>query len=409
MTDVTPLIRLTAYARTSTDDQQNPDESLRWQLSRANALVVGRAEIVSVTHDTDVSRSVPWPRRPAAARLIAQLANPARGWSGIVVGEPQRAFGSAGQVQNILPQLAHWGVQLWVPEVGGPVDPDSEAHDLLMSLFGGLSKAERNRLRVRVRTAMKAMAPEGRFLGGRPPYGYRLDRTGVAHPNPEKARQGIELTNLVVHPETAKVVEQIYSWRVEGIGFRTIAARLTEQGVPCPSAADRERNPHRHGRAWSVGAVRAIVINPKYKGQGTYGRYRKVERLYDVNEPAAGNVTRMTPAPTSEVIETDGTVPPIVSEPLWRRAQPDRSPVTPGPRPDRSQATRYALRGLLICAQCGRRMQGHSVKRRSNAQRLGYQCTYRGDYPGDENHPRSLFVAEDRLLPAIDGWLSDLS
>jgi site-specific DNA recombinase len=231
----------------------------------------------------------------------------------------------------------------------------------------------------------------------------------VAHPNPEKARQGIELTNLVVHPETAKVVEQIFSWRVEGIGFRTIAARLTEQGVPCPSAADRERNPHRHGRTWSVSAVRAIVINPKYKGQGTYGRYRKVERLYDVNDPAAGNVTRMTPAPTAEVIETDGIVAAIVSESHWHRAQPNRSPVTPGPRPDRSQATRYALRGLLICAQCGRRMQGHTVKRRSSARRLGYQCTYRGDYPGDENHPQSLFVAEDRILPAVDGWLSELT
>ena len=49
-------------------------------------------------------------------------------------------------------------MQLWVPEVGGPVDPDSEAHDLLVSMFGGLSRAERNRLRVRVRTAMMAMA-----------------------------------------------------------------------------------------------------------------------------------------------------------------------------------------------------------------------------------------------------------
>jgi hypothetical protein len=43
-----------------------------------------------------------------------------------------------------------------------------------MSMFGGLSPAQRNRLRVRVRTAMKAMAPEGRrYLGGRPRYGYR--------------------------------------------------------------------------------------------------------------------------------------------------------------------------------------------------------------------------------------------
>ena len=178
MTPSEPLIPLTAYCRTSTDDQQNPEESLRWQLSRASALIVGRAQIVSVTHDTDVSRSVPWPRRPEAAQLIAQLPNAARGWTGIVVGEPQRAFGSAGQVQNILPELAHWGVQLWVPEVGGPVDPESEAHDLLISLFGGLSKAERNRLRVRVRTSVKAMAPEGRYLGGRP-LGHRRTPTRV--------------------------------------------------------------------------------------------------------------------------------------------------------------------------------------------------------------------------------------
>ncbi len=336
--------------------------------------MAGRAEIVSVTHDTDMSRSVPWPRRPAAARLIAQLPNPLRGWNGIVVGEPQRAFGSAGQVQNILPQLAHYGVQLWVPEVGGPVDPDSEAHDLLMSMFGGLSKAERNRLRVRVRSSMKAMAPEGRYLGGRPPYGYRLERTGVPHPNPEKSRQGIQLTNLVVDPETAPVIEQIFAWRVEGVGFRAIAARLTEQDIPCPSAADRPRNSHRHGRAWSASAVRAIVMNPKYKGRGVYGRYRKVEWLDDVNDPAAGNVTRMSPAPAVEVIETDGIVPSIVTETTWRQAQTDRAPATPGPRPDRPEPSRYALRGLLICARCGRRMQGHVVNRRSGAQRLGYQC-----------------------------------
>ncbi len=409
MTDLSSLIPLTAYARTSTDDQQSPEESLRWQLSRANALIIGRAEIVSVTHDTDVSRSVPWSRRPEAARLIAQLPNPARGWSGIVVGEPQRAFGSAGQVQNIMPQLAHFGVQLWVPEVGGPVDPDSEAHDLLMSMFGGLSKAERNRLRVRVRTSMKAMAPEGRYLGGRPPYGYSLDRTGVPHPNPEKARQGIQLTNLVIDPETAQVVEQIFAWRVEGVGFRAIAARLSEQGVPCPSAADRQRNPHRHGRAWSASAVRAIVMNPKYKGQGIYGRYHKVERLYDVNDPAAGNVTRMSPAPTTEIIETEGIVAPIVTEMVWRQAQTDRAPAIPGPRADRPEDSRYALRGLLVCARCGRRMQGHVVSRRSGAQRLGYQCTYRNDYPRDDSHPKTLFVAEDRVLPAVDDWLADLS
>jgi hypothetical protein len=53
-----------------------------------------------------------------------------------------------------------------------PIDPANEAHDLVMSVFGGMSKGERNRVKVRVRTAMAAQAQiEGRFLGGRAPYG----------------------------------------------------------------------------------------------------------------------------------------------------------------------------------------------------------------------------------------------
>ena len=150
-------------------------------------------------------------------------------------------------------------------------------------------------------------------------------------------------------------------------------------------------------------------MNPKYKGQGRYGHYRKVERLYDINDPAAGNVTRMSPASVSAVVETEGIVPAIVSESVWRQAQIDRAPEMPGPRPDRPQHTRYALRGLLVCARCGRRMQGHTVNRRQSSERVGYQCTYRNDYPADENHPKTLFVAEHRVLPAVDEWLADLS
>jgi hypothetical protein len=40
-------------------------------------------------------------------------------------------------------------VALWVPEVGGRIDPGSDAHDLVMSLYGGMSKDERNRIKIR--------------------------------------------------------------------------------------------------------------------------------------------------------------------------------------------------------------------------------------------------------------------
>src|SRR5207249_6471306 len=109
--------------------------------------------------------------RPEAARLLDALRQPQRGFDAVVIGEPQRAF-YGNQFGLTFPVFVHYGVALWVPEVGGPIDPGSEAHDLVMSLYGGMSKGERNRIKTRVRTAMSAQAAmKGRFGGGRPAYG----------------------------------------------------------------------------------------------------------------------------------------------------------------------------------------------------------------------------------------------
>jgi len=74
------------------------------------------------------------------------------GFDAVVVGEPHRAF-CGGQYGLTFPVFDHYGVPLWVPEVGGPSDPENEAHDMIMSVFGGLSKGERNRIRTRVRSS----------------------------------------------------------------------------------------------------------------------------------------------------------------------------------------------------------------------------------------------------------------
>lgn len=70
----------------------------------------------------------------------------------------------------------------------------------------GMSKGERNRIKIRVRTAMAAQAQiEGRFLGGRPPYRYRLV-DACPHPNPAEAADGKRLHRLEMDPEAAEVV-----------------------------------------------------------------------------------------------------------------------------------------------------------------------------------------------------------
>ncbi|MGW4562138.1 recombinase family protein [Streptomyces sp. NPDC004561] len=133
--------------------------------------------------------------------------------------------------------------------VGGPIDPDNEAHDLVMSVFGGMSKGERNRIKIRVRTAMGSQAQlQGRYLGGRPPYGYRIADAGP-HPNPSKAAAGQRIHKLEPDPAAAPVVERIFRLYVDGMSYSAIAAQLTREGIPAPPpttppAIRTARRPH---------------------------------------------------------------------------------------------------------------------------------------------------------------------
>jgi site-specific DNA recombinase len=396
------------YGRVSTEDQQDPDSSKSWQLSRSRALIEPAGGVVVAEYfDIGRSRSLPWKRRPEAAALLEALARPDRGFEAVVIGEPARAF-YGNQFGLTFPVFAHYGVDLWVPEVGGAIDPGSDAHDLVMSLYGGMSKGERNRIKIRVRSAMAAQAlTEGRFLGGRPPYGYRLVDAGP-HPNPGKAAHGQRIHRLEPDPETAPVVRRIFDEYVSGAGLYAIAERLTREGVPSPSAHDPERNRHRHGRAWSKLAVRAILANPRYTGRQVWNRQRRDEVLIDVEDVALGHETKMrwndeADWTYSEVL----THEPIISDGLFRQAraiasagrnrQARRKP-RPTPRP-------FALRGLIRCGMCGRAMQGSY-----NHGTAHYRCRYPSEYAvvNEVDHPKNVYLREDAVTPALDGWLTQV-
>jgi site-specific DNA recombinase len=86
-----------------------------------------------------------------------------------------------------------------------------------------MSKAERSRIKVRVRAAMAAQASiEGRYLGGRPPYGYQLGDAGP-HPNPAKAADGRRLRRLEPDAVAAPIVRRIFTEYVTGRALYAIA------------------------------------------------------------------------------------------------------------------------------------------------------------------------------------------
>ena len=313
-------LRLAFYGRVSTEDWQDPVTSRARQREQAEALVRGHGSIVAEFFDVGQSRSLAWARRPQAAALAAALADPARGWDAIVIGEYERAF-YGSQYASMAPLFEHYGVQLWMPEAGGRVDYASEHDEQAMTVLGLSSKREITRTSIRVRTAMAAQTRQGRYLGGRPPYGYRLADAGP-HPNKAHAAWGRRARRLEPDPGTAHVVAWMFAARLAGHSVARIARALNEAGIPCPSAADPGRNPHRTGAGWTLGTVATILGNPRYTGRQVWNRQRTDCELADPANTSLGHrqVQRWN-LPDGWVISARPAHPALVSEADFIAAQ----------------------------------------------------------------------------------------
>jgi DNA invertase Pin-like site-specific DNA recombinase len=264
-------VRFAFYGRISTARFQDPVSSRAWQLEAVGRLVAGRGHIVVQFFDTAASRSLPWPRRPEAAALLAAAADPEREFDAVVVAEFERAF-AAGQAATVIAQSNAYGVQVWLPEARGPVDLAQPEHRALLMMLGHQSEREVLRNRSRTTAAMAAQVREqGRMLGGRPPYGYQLVDAGP-HPNLVHAMWGRRQRRLDIDPVTAPHVRWIFARRLEGFSQATIARMLNERRVPSPGAYDRIRNPHRQQTVWTLRTVAALLANPRYTGRQVWNR-----------------------------------------------------------------------------------------------------------------------------------------
>ncbi|MEU7487548.1 recombinase family protein [Streptomyces sp. NPDC042319] len=401
-------LRFAFYGRVSTEDHQAPEASRLWQLERARSLVSpAGGQIVTEYFDVGQSRALPWKRRPQAAALLAVLADPCRGFNAVVIGEPQRAFYD-NQFGNTFPLFTHFGVPLWVPEVGGAVAPENEAHDLIMSVFGGMSKGERNRIKIRVHAAMASQAlMEGRYLGGRPPYGYRLVDLGP-HPHPGKAADGKRLYGLEPDPQSGPVVVRIFTEFLAGRGLFIIAEGLTRDGIPSPSAHDPTRNRHRDGRAWAKSAVRTIITNPRYTGRQVWNRQHKHERLLDIQDVTLGYTTTLRWNSQNKWIVSRSIVhTPLADDDTFTAAQNllKKRARKGAPHIEHRTQRPYLFRGRILCGSCSRRMQAQH----SHGSPY-YRCRFPEEYALANRipHPRNVYLREIWLVPPVDAWLAKL-
>jgi site-specific DNA recombinase len=154
----------------------------------------------------------------------------------------------------------------------------------------------------------------------------------------------------------------------------------------------------------------------RYLGYHVSGRTKKADILLDPDTPALGHVTRQQWQDRAEwVTASVQTYDAIVDESTWHRVQAlvaantRTNAVTPGRRKTHvgvrhAEPSRYPLAGLVVCDCCGKKLQGNIIRGTAL-----YRCYRRNDYAVPLNdHPPSLSVREDRLLPHVGGWFSEI-
>jgi site-specific DNA recombinase len=334
------------------------------------------------------------PRDGGMAELLEEAASPEPRFAAVVCEDIERSGRDTFNALKLERELSDKGMPLFATDEPASVQEISPATVLVRRVKQGVAEYFRLAIKKKAWEGLRQHTISGWNIGPAP-YGYLAER--VTHPVPMKAAQGRTKTRLALDPVRGPVVEQIYTWRVEGqLGVPAITARLN---------ADHGAYPPPDGQHWAQATVAAILANPKYTGYMVYGRRRKTGRRAS------------RPVPPAQWIWSDQPAhPAIITRPMFDAAQAiaaahrtagDDPDAAPQPLARRS----YALRGRVRHRTCQRRMCGTTrTSPRYWAEgpdyaHAYYKCPHDSGNPKHAathpDHPRTVTVREDVLVELI--------
>lgn len=238
----------------------------------------------------------------------------------------------------------------------------NSSDQLVASLKNLVNDAYAKDLSRKISTAMQEKRRRGDFVGAYEPYGYRRD--------PENT------SKLIIDPEIAPIVQEIFELRVTGIGIEKLCRVLNEKGYPSPGRLRFERGIITHNNRkgselpWNRHVLTDLLRNVVYIGNLEQGR-------------VGVSLYQGIPYHQKDKSEWDvvmGTHEPIISMELWDQVQALNTK-----RSNEAKASfgKYAdlpkrqnpYGSLLRCADCGRVIkQVRSYRKTGNKDYYTYKC-----------------------------------
>ena len=295
------------------------------------------------------------------------------GWSGTNFDRPafQRMIGDieAGRVNTVIVKdLSRFGreyaqmglyIEHYFEEKGvrflslaENIDSSQGLNNLVLPFTNVINSLYARQASEKTKAAHRARAKNGMFLGSRAPYGYQKDPSDRHH--------------LIVDPEAAEVVKEIFRMFADGIGYVRMTKILRERNILNPQAYFNQNNPDYYKHSdywrkpfdWHATSVRAILNNPVYLGKLTFGK-TKTKGFFD---------KRRVPAEESDWIVVEHTHEPLVSQELWDTVHQ----MMKARRRENGSGHVQPFAGLVKCAGCGSSLNASYDKKKGKY--TGFSC-----------------------------------
>ena len=163
--------------------------------------------------------------------------------------------------------LKNAGVDIYTVKDGciSPETNDMMGQMMLALRYGNAQKQSAD-TGMRVKDTAQKLVQQGKFMGGKAPFGYRLELSGNI------SKHGRALHHLVIVPEEAEIVRYIYELSLnKEYGSTKIAKVLNKLKI--------YKN-HAPNDVWKSGTITSILTNPIYAGHTAYKRRERINGQY---------------------------------------------------------------------------------------------------------------------------------
>lgn len=235
----------------------------------------------------------------------------------------------------------------------------------IKNLFNGFYPKDISK---KVRSTFRSKQNNGQFIGAFAAYGYK--------------KSAEDHNKLVIDEYAANIVRYIFRLFISGNGQLTIAKKLNEEGIPCPSEYKKRcgmkyHNGNRHVSTsyWTYATIHKILINELYIGNMVQNKsFRQVCKKKAIS------------LEKDKWIIVKGTHEAIIDEDTWNKTQ---DLLARKSRQLHLNQNIHIFAGFIRCGDCDRAM----VKRKMKAGTM-FRCGSYNRYGNSFCSPHDIYEAE---------------